>query len=83
MPMHMHGMQNFVHREIYMTGIPGAVITGGVVTGGVVTGGTCIVTGVVVTGGVVGGGGVRMTFGGQVELLILKVTSARCTQSES
>ena len=59
-----------------MTGVPGAVITGGVVTGAFVTCG-------VVTGGVVGGGGVRMTFGGQVEFLVLKVTSARCTQFES
>ena len=54
-----------------MTGVPGAVVTGGVVTDGVVT------------GGVVGGGGVRMTFGGQVEFLVLKVTSARCNQFES
>ena len=31
---------------------------------------------------VVGGGGVMMVSGGQVELLALKVTSARCTQLE-
>ena len=119
MAWHAEFQESLLHREIYMTSVPGAVITGdvvtcgfvtggvliggfvigGVVTGGVLTGGITggvltggaitggvitggVITDGVITGGVVGGGGVRMTFGGQVELLVLKVTSARCTQSE-
>ena len=76
MARHAEFQESLFHREIYITGVPGAVITGAVVTDGVVTDD-------VVTGGVVGGGGVRMIFGGQVEFLVLKVTSARCTQFES